>query len=53
MIRALEHLSCEERLRELDLFQPGEEKALGTPHCGLPVLEGSLQAGRGPTFYMV
>jgi len=23
------------------LVQPGEEKALGTPHCGLPVLAGS------------
>lgn len=25
-------------------------KALGRPHCGLLVLEGSLQAGWGPSF---
>ena len=35
MIRGLEHLSYEERLSE-------EEKALGRPHCGLLVPEGSL-----------
>jgi len=39
----LKHLSYEEGLRELDLFSL--EKTLGRSQCGLPVVEGSLQAG--------
>ena len=42
MIRGLEHLSCERKVEGAGLFHPGEEKALGRPHCGLPVLKRSL-----------
>jgi len=41
MIRGLEHLSCEERLRA-GAVQPGEEKTLGRPYRSLPVAEGDL-----------
>lgn len=33
------------------LVQLGEEAAPGRPRCGLPLLEGSLEAEKGPTFY--
>ena len=45
MTEGLEHLSYGERLRDSGLFSL-EKKAPGRSHCGLPVLEGSLQAGR-------
>jgi len=48
MIRGLEDLSYEDRLRELGV-QPGEEKAVGCPHCSLSVPKGSLQTGGEPT----
>jgi len=40
MAKGLEHLSCEERLREWGFFIL--EKALGRPHYSFPALEGSL-----------
>jgi len=41
MIRGLEHLSCEERLRPLG-SQPGEKKALGRPCSTLSIFKGGL-----------
>lgn len=40
VIRRLEHLFLEERLRELGMFIP--EKAPGRPHWGFSVVKGSL-----------
>ncbi|GAB0205580.1 hypothetical protein GRJ2_003023600 [Grus japonensis] len=42
LIRGLEHLSYEDRLR-VGIVQPGEKKALGRPNCGLPVPEGAYR----------
>jgi len=46
----MEHLSYGDRLRAGGV-QPGEEKATGRPHCGLPVLKGRLKGDKS-TFYM-
>jgi len=43
MIRGLEHLSFEERLKELGLFKPGEGKAAGRSYCSLSEIKGGLQ----------
>lgn len=42
MLRVLDHLTSEERLRELGLFNLQETKALGKPNSSLPVPAGML-----------
>jgi len=49
--KGLERHLYEERLKELALFSL--DKAPWRLHCIVPLLEGSLQEGGGPTFYMV
>jgi len=46
----IEHLPCKDRLRDLGLFQPGEEKAQRRSYRSLPVPEGDLQESWGGTF---
>ena len=51
VIRGLEHLSCEDRLRKAGVVQPGEGKALGRPCSSLPVPNRGLQESWRGTFY--
>ena len=50
MIRGLEHLSYEDRLK-VGVVQPGEEKAPGRPYSSLPVPKGGLQESWRGTLY--
>jgi len=42
VIQRVVHLSYEDRLKELGFFQSGKAKAVGRPHCCLPVFKESL-----------
>ena len=53
MIRALEHLSYEEKLRELGLFNLEKKRLQGNLMTFQYLKGSSLQAGGESTFYMV
>ncbi|KAK4832913.1 hypothetical protein QYF61_026556 [Mycteria americana] len=47
MVRGLEHLSYEERLRELWLFSLDKRRLWGKPYCGLSIYKGGLTRHNG------
>ena len=51
IIRGPEHLSYEDRMRDLRLFSLEKKRLLGDLYSGLPVPEGGLQESWGGTFY--
>ena len=53
MVRRLEHLSCEDRLRELGLFSLEKRRLWRDLTSSLPVPKGGLQERWGGTFYKV
>ena len=47
LVKGLENMPHEERLKGTGAVQPGEEEAEWRPYCSLPVSEGCLQRERG------